>query len=32
MDIDLTLLHSQTVKVVDITNSFTIPSNYFVNT
>ena len=32
MDIDLTLLHSQTVKEVDITNSYTIPSNYFENT
>ena len=32
MNIDLTLLHSQTVKEVDITNSYTIPSNYFENT
>lgn len=32
MDIDLTLLHSQTIKEIDITNTYTIPSNYYQNT
>lgn len=32
MDIDLSLLHSQTVKEIDITNSYTIPNTYFEDT
>ena len=32
MDIDLSLLHSQTVKEIDITNSYTIPNIYFEDT
>lgn len=32
MDIDLSLLHSQTVTEVDITNTYTIPSEYLKDT
>lgn len=32
MNIDLTLLHSQTIEEIDITNTYTIPSNYYENT
>ena len=32
MDIDLTLLHSNTVSLVDVTNSYNIPKSYFENT
>jgi len=29
MDIDLSLLHSQTIKDIDITNKYSIPTEYF---
>lgn len=32
MNIDLTLLHSNTVEEVDITNTYNIPKEYFENT
>ena len=32
MDIDLSLLHSKTVEEIDITNSYSIPKEYFENT
>ena len=32
MEIDLTLLHSNTVEEIDITNTYNIPKEYFENT
>ena len=32
MDLDLTLLHSNTVEEIDITNTYNIPKEYFENT
>lgn len=32
MDIDLSLLHSNTTNLIDITNTYTIPKEYFENT